>query len=164
MTGFLGNFAAATNATNDEGNGQRNYLRTLAPFSPEMLAAFPQRLRSNRNNPYIEPKGYKRLKSGLQVFNPDNCSSGINAILDPNAASNPDFNEHTEGDVDPGPGPARPDQGVRLRRAGGVELRSRSRRACSRRRSRRSAERSRSSASTSTSSRSSTRPERLSAV
>jgi ABC-type transporter Mla subunit MlaD len=99
ITAFLGNVTASTNASNDEGNGQRNYLRTLAPFSPEMLAAYPQRLRSNRANPYIQPKGYNKLKQGLQVFNPANCSAGINAILDPNAASNPDFNAHTDDDV-----------------------------------------------------------------
>ena len=99
VSAFLGNFTATTNATNDEGNGQRNYLRTLAPFSPEMLAAYPQRLRSNRANPYIQPQGYNRIKQGLQVFNDDDCLSGINAILDPNAASNPNFNAHTDGDV-----------------------------------------------------------------
>src|SRR4029079_2329071 len=84
---------------NADGTGQCNYLRPLAPFSPEMLAAYPQRLRSNRANPYIEPKGYKKLKQGLQVFNPANCSDGINATLDPTAASNPDFNAHTDDDV-----------------------------------------------------------------
>jgi ABC-type transporter Mla subunit MlaD len=98
VTGFLGNAAAATNASNDEGAGTRNYLRTLATFSPEMLAAFPQRLRSDRTNPYIKPGGYK-LRGGLDSFSTAHCSSGINALLDPTAAANPAFNSRTGGDV-----------------------------------------------------------------
>ena len=98
MTGFLGNVTASTNAKNDEGNGPRNYLRTIPAFNPEMLSAYPQRLRSNRNNPYIQPKGYLKLKSGLQSFQTVQCGSGINSILDANAAANPDFNSHTDDD------------------------------------------------------------------
>ena len=98
VTGFLGNVTASTNAKNDEGNGPRNYLRTIPAFNPEMLSAYPQRLRSNRNNPYIQPKGYLKLKSGLQSFQTVQCGSGINSILDANAAANPDFNSHTDDD------------------------------------------------------------------
>ncbi len=99
ITGFLGNVAAATNAVNNEGTGAFEYLRTMAPFSPEMLSAYPNRLASNRTNPYIKPKGYKQLPSGLGSFETAQCTSGINSILDLSAASNPDFNSHTDGDV-----------------------------------------------------------------
>ena len=99
VTGFLGNATAVTNATNDEGSGPRNYLRTLAVFSPEMLAAFPRRLRSDRTNPYIAPGAYD-LRGGLASFSTSHCADGINARLDPNAASNPDFNSRTGGDPD----------------------------------------------------------------
>jgi ABC-type transporter Mla subunit MlaD len=99
VTGFLGNVAAATNAVNNEGTGAFEYIRTLAPFSPEMLSAYPQRLASNRTNPYVKPKGYNNVPSGLQSFETAQCTSGINAILDLNAASNPNFNSHTDGDV-----------------------------------------------------------------
>jgi virulence factor Mce-like protein len=98
FTAFLANVAVATNATNDEGTGSRNYLRTIPPFSPEILAAYPRRLINDRTNPYFAAGNY-HLKSGLQSFETAQCSSGINAILDPNAASNPDFNAHTDGDV-----------------------------------------------------------------
>ena len=99
VTGFLGNVAAATNAINDEGAGPLNYIRTIAPFSPEMMSAFPRRLASNRTNPYIEPKGYLNLPTGLESFETAQCTGGINAILDLASASNPDFNSHTDGDV-----------------------------------------------------------------
>ncbi len=99
VTGFLGNVSAATNAVNNEGAGAFNYIRTLAPFSPEMLSAYPQRLSSNRTNPYIQPKGYLKLPNGLESFETAQCSGGINSILDLASASNPNFNVHTEGDV-----------------------------------------------------------------
>jgi phospholipid/cholesterol/gamma-HCH transport system substrate-binding protein len=97
VTAFLGNVAAATNATNDEGNGARTYLRTIPPFSPEMLAAYPRRLSSNRTNPYFTAHDYT-LAKGLESFETRQCGSGINAILDQSAASNPNFNAHTEND------------------------------------------------------------------
>jgi phospholipid/cholesterol/gamma-HCH transport system substrate-binding protein len=98
VTAFLGNVAASTNATNDEGNGVRNYLRTIPPFSPQILAAYPRRLSNDRTNPYFSPGNY-HLKAGLQSFETRQCTGGINAILDANAAANPNFNAHTGGDV-----------------------------------------------------------------
>jgi phospholipid/cholesterol/gamma-HCH transport system substrate-binding protein len=91
VTGFLGNVAAATNADNNEGAGPLTYIRTMAPFSPEMMAAYPRRLASNRTNPYIQPKGYSKLPTGLESFETAQCTSGINAILDPTTPSNPDY-------------------------------------------------------------------------
>ncbi len=99
VTAFLGNVAATTNAINNEGAGPLEYIRTMAPFSPEMMAAYPRRLASNRTNPYMKPLGYQNLRSGLQSFETRQCTNGINAILDENAASNPNFNAHTDGDV-----------------------------------------------------------------
>jgi len=101
ITGFLGNATSVLNATNDEGSGVRNYIRTLAPFSPEMLAAFSDRLSSSRSNPYIKPGGYEKVvKGGLESFQTYQCNGGgVNAILDTTAASNPNFNERVEGDV-----------------------------------------------------------------
>ena len=99
VTAFLGNVSVTTNAVNNEGAGPLEYIRTLAPFSPEMMAAYPRRLASNRNNPYVQPEGYQKLPDGLQSFLTAQCTDGINAILDTNAASNPNFNSHTGGDV-----------------------------------------------------------------
>ena len=92
VTAFLGNASAATNGVNDEGSGPRQYLRTIAPFSPEMLAAYPDgRLLTDRTNPYVAPGGYKKLSTGLESFETAQCTSGANAVLDPTTPSNPDF-------------------------------------------------------------------------
>lgn len=99
VTALLGNLTAATNASNDEGAGIRNYVRTLSTFSPEMLAAYPQRLTSNRWNGYRRPKGYRDLSNGLESFSVESCSNGIDAVLDESAASDPAFNSRTDGDV-----------------------------------------------------------------
>jgi phospholipid/cholesterol/gamma-HCH transport system substrate-binding protein len=101
VTAFLGNVAATTNADNDEGAGPLTYIRTMAPFNPEMLAAYPRRLASNRTNPYIEPEGYRKLPSGLESFETAQCSGGINAILDPNTPNDPDFQARFPFAADP---------------------------------------------------------------
>ncbi|MGH2987648.1 MAG: MlaD family protein [Solirubrobacterales bacterium] len=92
VTAFLANVAVAINAENDEGTGARNYIRTVAPFSPEMLAAYPDgRLISNRTNPYTAPGGYKKLSTGLESFETAQCTGGENAILDLTTPSDPVF-------------------------------------------------------------------------
>ncbi len=96
VAAFLGNATAVTNATNDEGTGPRNYLRTLAAFSPEMLAAYPRRLRMDRTNPYLAPGAYR--PGQLDSFTTSHCADGIDATLDPAAAADPDFNARTGGD------------------------------------------------------------------
>lgn len=101
VTAFLGNAMASLNATNDEGSGVRNYIRTLTPFSPEMVAAYSDRLSSSRSNPYIKPGAYDNVvKGGLESFQTYQCSGGgVNAIFDPTAAGDPDFNDRVDGDV-----------------------------------------------------------------
>ncbi len=98
VTAALGNLTAATNAINDEGGGPANYLRTIAPLNPEALAAYAQRLISNRTNPYIAPGEYKLLQ-GLKSFEVSQCASGINPSLDGLIAADPDFNDRVDGDV-----------------------------------------------------------------
>ena len=100
VTGFLGNVAAATNAINDEGAGAAQLHPHDGPVQPrDDRPRIPRRLASNRTNPYIEPKGYLNLPTGLESFETAQCTGGINAILDLASASNPDFNSHTDGDV-----------------------------------------------------------------
>ena len=41
-----------------------HYLRTTNPVNPEVLAAYPKRLPTNRSNPYVEPGGYNQLAAG----------------------------------------------------------------------------------------------------
>jgi phospholipid/cholesterol/gamma-HCH transport system substrate-binding protein len=85
VTGFLGNVAAATNARTVTAESGRplNYLRTVAPFGPDSLAAYPSRLKVNRVNPYVEPLGYLELPGGLQSFQTGHCAAGLTATLDP---------------------------------------------------------------------------------
>jgi len=99
VTSVFANAAAATNGILPGASGQQpHYLRTLAAMSPESLAAIPHRLRPNRNNAYTEPQGYSKLPGLLNFIN-SQCSTGAQALLDPNTPNNPDFNARTGGSV-----------------------------------------------------------------
>lgn len=78
ITAFLGNDVAATQATGTDfaGTGSLHYLRTTNPTNPEMLAAYPYRIGSNRTNPYSAPGSYESLgKNGfLPVFGDYLCT------------------------------------------------------------------------------------------
>lgn len=62
--------AAATNAVAKSGNGKDvHYLRLVAPFSNETLAASDQRQATNRVNPYLEAGGISKIATnGLESF------------------------------------------------------------------------------------------------
>jgi phospholipid/cholesterol/gamma-HCH transport system substrate-binding protein len=88
LTAFLGNTVAATQATDvTPGTTDRvHYLRTTNPVSPEMLAAYPRRIGSNRPNPYMFPGAFDQLKDGLPVFEDRHCGRGVPVVsqeLDP---------------------------------------------------------------------------------
>lgn len=86
IAAFLGNAAAATNGRIIEAGITYRHLRTMAIFAPQALAAFPERLRSNRTNPYPKPGQYLDVASGLPQFETRQCAgggSGIAALLDP---------------------------------------------------------------------------------
>ena len=94
------NVAVASNAVYLLNTGRRvHFLRALGPFGPESLSTYPNRLTTNRNNAYIQPRGYARLAKGLLNFDTRQCSSGLTATLDPNTPNEPAFNQRTEGDV-----------------------------------------------------------------
>ncbi len=100
LAATLANVTAATNAVHLSSAGKQiHYLRALAPFGPEALATYPNRLTTNRNSAYSQPLAYKRLAQGLLNFETRQCSSGITATLDPNTPNEPAFNERTKGDV-----------------------------------------------------------------
>jgi phospholipid/cholesterol/gamma-HCH transport system substrate-binding protein len=85
ISAFLANTAAATNAFNqpDEAGGTFvHYLRSISPLGPEALAAYPNRLTTNRTNPYVAPLGFLNLTSSLLGFETRQCASGITASLD----------------------------------------------------------------------------------
>ena len=78
LDGFVGNIVAATQATAGAGPHQTqiHYLRTSSPFSPEGMTIYPQRLATNRPNPYRFPGAMNELAKGLAVFENRQCASG----------------------------------------------------------------------------------------
>jgi virulence factor Mce-like protein len=92
VTGFLGNVAATAQAGRSAPESPADgaivrYLRTSPPIGPETVAAYPNRLRVNRFNPYIQPGGYNSLANGLASFDTRQCTSGINPVFPPKAAT-----------------------------------------------------------------------------
>jgi phospholipid/cholesterol/gamma-HCH transport system substrate-binding protein len=99
VTSVFANGAAATNGILPGASGQQpHYLRSLAAMSPETVASYPSRLKSNRNNAYTEPGGFAKLPNLLN-FQTAQCSSGAQALLDPNTPNDALFNARTDGDV-----------------------------------------------------------------
>ena len=70
ITAFFANDAAATQASDPSTIEPQplSYLRTTNPLNPEMLAAYDERISTNRSNPYSEPGAYTQLLRGLPVF------------------------------------------------------------------------------------------------
>jgi phospholipid/cholesterol/gamma-HCH transport system substrate-binding protein len=73
IAAFFALDVASTQATDPPGGP--HYLRTTNPINPENLAAYPKRIATNRSNPYVEPGGYSKLATGLEVFGQYLCSS-----------------------------------------------------------------------------------------
>jgi virulence factor Mce-like protein len=82
LDGFVGNIVAATQATEPRGDNLIHYLRTAAMFSPEGLALYPQRLATNRPNPYRFPGQVNELRTGMPVFEDRQCASGPRPVPD----------------------------------------------------------------------------------
>ncbi len=97
LTAFFANTVAATQVTDTPGTAGKpvHYLRTSNPVGPETLAVYPQRLGTNRPNPYTFPGAYKRLANPgyLQVYDNRHCGAagiplplsalGVNPVLIP---------------------------------------------------------------------------------
>jgi phospholipid/cholesterol/gamma-HCH transport system substrate-binding protein len=80
LAAFFANDAAATQATDvgfSDSSQQIHYLRTTTPTNPEMMSAWPNRLGTNRSNPYTAPGGYRKLatEGHLEVFGNYLCTS-----------------------------------------------------------------------------------------
>jgi phospholipid/cholesterol/gamma-HCH transport system substrate-binding protein len=100
VTALVANAAAATNGFNrgqETQNEPTRYLRSTNPVSPEALAAYPDRLATNRTNPYVAPGGYLNLSSALESFQTSHCANGLTAVLDPNSPNDPDFYSRFDG-------------------------------------------------------------------
>ena len=90
LAAFFANASAALQARDPSpvSDGPLNYLRTTNPLNPEVLAAYPRRIASNRANPYTEPGGYSQLARGLPTFGGYLCANAgpdpVLAPVDPN--------------------------------------------------------------------------------
>jgi hypothetical protein len=91
LTAFFANTVASTQAVGSvatAGGGERrvHYLRTANPINPEILAAYPRRIGSNRNNAYALPGAFDKLAGGLDSFETRQCGRGepvITQLADP---------------------------------------------------------------------------------
>ena len=79
IAAFFANDAAVTQAV---GAGQSSaepvhYLRTQNPTNPEIMAGYPNRISTNRSNPYIAPGGYTKLRTEghLETFGSYLCTA-----------------------------------------------------------------------------------------
>ena len=81
LTAFFANVAAATQATSFAGGKPVHYLRTANPLNPEVLAAYPKRIGSNRPNPYTMPGAFTQLGTGaFPEFETRQCGRGVPVI------------------------------------------------------------------------------------
>ncbi len=89
LAGTLGNLTAATQSTVPSGGVQRHLLRAVAQLSPESLAAYPERLRTNRSNPYPAPGSYRDLAQGLESYSgcPTAPKPTVSSEVDPDLAA-----------------------------------------------------------------------------
>jgi phospholipid/cholesterol/gamma-HCH transport system substrate-binding protein len=100
VTALMGNVAASSKGVYLLPSGEQvHFLRAQGPFGPESLAAYPNRLTTNRNSAYPQPLASKRLAQGLLNFDTRQCSSGITATLPTDTPNEPNFNARTSGDV-----------------------------------------------------------------
>jgi phospholipid/cholesterol/gamma-HCH transport system substrate-binding protein len=91
VASFFANGSAATQfrfAPLNTG-GQVHALRVMNPMNPEIMAGFPNRLSTNRSNPYTEPGAYDRIGEGrpLPVFGSYLCTA--NPVPDAPAPQDP---------------------------------------------------------------------------
>jgi virulence factor Mce-like protein len=78
LNSFFANTAAATQAF-DPGT-RLHYLRTTNPVNPENFAAYPKRIGSNRPNAYQLPGGYRKLATGLEVYESRHCGRSVPTV------------------------------------------------------------------------------------
>lgn len=76
---FFANVTAASNGHDSNADNpagpQQHYLRGEQTLGPEALAVYPQRIGTNRANPYFQPGGFDALGAGLPVFSSAACAN-----------------------------------------------------------------------------------------
>lgn len=100
LDAFVGNITASTQGSFPTGpkGVVLHYLRTAAVFSPEGMSIYPQRLATNRPNPYRHAGQLSQLRSGLPVFEDRQCASGPRPV--PNISDSNAFAQ-TVGGISP---------------------------------------------------------------
>ena len=73
LTSFFANAGSATQAR--DARSGLHYLRTSNPLNPENLAAYPNRLPTNRPNPYTLPNHFDQISTGLPVYEDRQCNA-----------------------------------------------------------------------------------------
>jgi virulence factor Mce-like protein len=91
LQAFFANLTAATlqhgfNGSAEKGGEsqgpQQHILRAMQVFSPQSLATYPQRIGTNRGNPYFMP-GVMRSLGSLPVFSSANCANSAPSVSGP---------------------------------------------------------------------------------
>jgi phospholipid/cholesterol/gamma-HCH transport system substrate-binding protein len=93
LQAFFANLTAATEASGANGSAEKNgkpqgprehYLRAMLVFNPQSLAVYPQRVGTDRSNPYFQPGAFRALGSGgLQVFSSSSCANSAPSVSGP---------------------------------------------------------------------------------
>jgi virulence factor Mce-like protein len=86
LQAFFANLTAASasqgfngSLTNREGP-KEHLLTTMAVLTPESLAIYPNRVGTNRGNPYQQPGASRLLPGGLPVFSSATCANSAPAV------------------------------------------------------------------------------------
>jgi phospholipid/cholesterol/gamma-HCH transport system substrate-binding protein len=93
LQAFFANITAATNGHDNNADNptgpQQHYLRGVQTISPESLAVYPQKIGTNRANPYFQPGAFRSLNNGgLQVFSTTTCADSAPSVS-PKTTENP---------------------------------------------------------------------------
>jgi phospholipid/cholesterol/gamma-HCH transport system substrate-binding protein len=88
IAAFFANDSAVTQAGTPAPGGLLHYLRVSNPLNPEILAPYPERLSTNKSNPYVAPGGHTKLRTGLEVFGSYLCTDNPLPTLSPDIPEN----------------------------------------------------------------------------
>ncbi len=102
LAAFVGNIAATLQGSQPGDDVSRpHYLRVMSMLGAQGFATFDKRLTVNRNNAYVKSGAYSDIGTGgLKSFHSQQCTSGVQGILDPTTPTNPNFLQRVGGDAD----------------------------------------------------------------
>jgi phospholipid/cholesterol/gamma-HCH transport system substrate-binding protein len=89
LQALFANVTAATGAHTSNSNipggagPAQHYLRSMQVVTPQGLAAYSQRIGTDRGNPYFKPGTLSTLASGLPVFSAGTCANSAPSVTGP---------------------------------------------------------------------------------